>query len=219
MQGIQLLFLFECRLLLREVADDRGHTGHRLAQIVTGSLDLFALHLQLVDNGVLSLANGLDLFPSDTPEIEDDDHGDDVGSDHPPRQQPVSLNIDLQKALLIAHGTFSTDGLYVKGVLAATQVVERHTVGQGITVAPVFILPLHPVHELQTLALVVVAGSELHSKGVLVVAQVDAVGLVEGLWQDDSFAILMTCQDFLLANEQLCQHHAWQGILVGNALL
>ena len=41
MEGIELLTLLEVFLLLREVTNDRGHTGHGLTQVIAGGLDGF----------------------------------------------------------------------------------------------------------------------------------------------------------------------------------
>ena len=93
----------------------------------------------------------------------------------------MALDVDLEGTLLIADGTFGADGLHVEDIFATAQIGERHTVYQGITVAPVFVLAFHPVHELQALTLVVVTSAKLDGERVLVVAEVDLVGLVHGL--------------------------------------
>ena len=66
----ELLTLLKVFFLLREVTDDRGHSGHRLAQVVAGSLDGFALHLQFCDNCSLTVSDGPNLFQTDMPEVD-----------------------------------------------------------------------------------------------------------------------------------------------------
>ena len=128
-------------------------------------------------------------------------------------------NRNLERALLVTDGTLGTDGLHVQCIFAAGEVAEGDTVCQSVTVAPVFILAFHPVHKLQAFALVVVTGCELDGECILVVSQFKSVGLVEGLWQHDALLVHMTCQDLLLADEQLGEHHAWKGVGVVVALL
>ena len=69
----------------------------------------------------------------------------------------------------------------MEGIFAATQVFEGHTVGQRITVAPVFVLTFHPIHELQALTLIVVTCCKLDGEGVLVVGEFNLISLVHGL--------------------------------------
>ena len=218
-EGVELLTLFECLLLLGEVADDGGHTGHRLTQILTGGLDLLTLKGEFTDDSLLTGLDDSQLLDTDAPEVDDDEQDDDIGQNHPPRQEPVAGNRNLERALLVTDGTLGTDGLHVQRIFAAGEVAEGDTVCQSVTVAPVFILAFHPVHKLQAFALVVVTGCELDGECILVVSQFKSVGLVEGLWQHDTLLVHVTCQDLLLADEQLGEHHAWKGVGVVVALL
>ena len=79
--------------------------------------------------------------------------------------------------------------------------------GQSVTITPVLIFAFHPVHKLQTLTLVIVTCRKLDGEGVLVMFQLQAIGLVECLCQYHAILILVASQDFLLADKELCQHH------------
>ena len=77
----------------------------------------------------------------------------------------------------------------------------------GVAVAPVVVTTFHPVHELETFALVVVTCSKLDGECVLIVAQLYLAALVEGRCQDDLTIINMSSQNFFLTNKQLGQHN------------
>ena len=124
------------------------------------------------------------------------------------------LDGDGECALLVADSTLGADGLHVERVVATGQILEGHTVSQCITIAPVFVEAFHPVHELQTLALVVVTARELDGEGVLIMSQYEVVGLVECLRQYGTVVILMSGENLLLANEELCEHYARQGVVL-----
>ena len=218
-EGVKLFALLECLLLFGEVTDDRSHAGHRLTQILTGGLDLLTLQGEFTDDSLLAGLDDSQLLDADAPEVDNHEQDDDVGENHPPRKQPVAGDVDLEYTLLVTDGTLGTNGLHVQCILAAGEVAEGDTVRQSITVAPVFVLAFHPVHKLQALALVVVTGSELDGECILVVTQFEFVRLVEGLWQHDTLLVHMTSEDFLFADKQLCEHHAWQGVSVVVGLL
>ena len=201
MEGVQLLATFHRRLVFGHVADNGGHTRHRLAKLITGKLDFLALTCQLVDNGLLAAPDSLELLDAITPDGDNDNQDNHINREHPPRQPPRTVHDDLQGALLIADSTVGTDGFHVEGVFPAAQVVELHTMQQCITIAPVVVEAFHPVHELETLALVVVAGSKLDGEGALVVVQLYLIAFIEGLWKNDVAIILHTRLDFPFADK------------------
>ena len=218
-EGVELFALFERALLLGQVTDDRCHAGHGLAQLVARCLDFLALQFQLFDDGLFLALDLPHLVDTNLPDIEYDDDGRCIDQEHPPRQVPRAVDDHLDDALLIAHGAISVQGFHVEYIFAAAQVVERHAMIDGIAVAPVLVKPFHPVHELQSLALVVVACRELDGKGVLVALQLDAVALVERLCQQYISVVDVAYLYLFLADEQLCQHHAGQRAgVVGNVV-
>ena len=87
--------------------------------------------------------------------------------------------------------------------------------GQGVAIAPVFVAAFHPVHKLQSFALVVVASCKLDGEGVLLVGQFKHTAFVESLWQYYSAVILVACLYFCLAYEKLCQDDSREGAGVG----
>ena len=82
----------------------------------------------------------------------------------------MALNIDINGSFLIADCTFCAYGFNMQSIFTTGQILESHTVSQSITIAPVFILAFHPVHELQTLTLVIVSCSKFNRKGVLLMS-------------------------------------------------
>ena len=131
----------------------------------------------------------------------------------------MALDVDDQGTFLVADGPLSADGLHMQGILAAGEILEGHAVGQCVTIAPVVILALHPVHELETLALVVVSCCELDGEGVLALSQFEPVGLVECLGEHHTALILVPRDDLLLSDVQLGEHHAGKGGLFVRGLL
>ena len=69
----------------------------------------------------------------------------------------------------------------MESIIAAAEVGEVDTMAEGIARFPIVIESLHPIHKLQTFALVVVARSKLDAERVLVVGEHDALALVERL--------------------------------------
>ena len=126
----------------------------------------------------------------------------------------MACDFDDECPFLVTDGTLSADSLYVKRVFTAGKIAEGDTVGEGITVAPVFVLTFHPIHELQTLALVVVSCCELDGEGVLVVSQLQIVRLVESLRQYYTLVVHVARHDLFLSDVELGEHHSRQGILV-----
>ena len=153
------------------------------------------------------------MFDTDAPEVDDDESNDDIGNDHPPGEQPVALDGNRECTFLVADSSLGTDGLHMEGVAATTQILEGHTVSQGITIAPVFILTFHPVHELQTFTLVVVTSSKLDRESILVVPEYNFVGLVHRLTKNHTASVFMTCEHLFFADEHLCEHYTRQRVL------
>ena len=122
----------------------------------------------------------LNLADTIAPDDKNYNGDNDIYCQHPPRQPPGTVDGDFEFTFLIADGTVGTDSFYVKHIVATTQVLELHTVQHGIAVTPVVVATLHPVHKLQSLTLVVVAGSKLDGEGVLAVLQFYLAALVEG---------------------------------------
>ena len=162
------------------------------------------------------MLDGLNLFQTYSPEIDDNCQHDDVGCNHPPRQQKVALHGYLQYAFLGTYGTLGVDGFYVQGIAACFQIVECHAVRQGVTIAPILIAALHPVHKLQTFTLVVVSGCKLDGECVLTMTQVYATCFVQGLIQYHLAVILVTSQHLFLTYEQLGEHYSWQLFLLSS---
>ena len=187
-----------------------------MAQIITCSLNLLALKFQLAYHGLFSVLDGLELLDTYTPEVDNQGKHDDVGCNHPPRQQEVALNVYLNHTLLSTYCTLSVNGLYMQNVATCLQIVECHTVSQGVTIAPILITTLHPVHKLQALTLVIVTSSKLDGECVLTMTQVNAACLVQSLIQYYISVILMSCQHLFLANKQLGKHYSWQLLLLGS---
>ena len=88
-ESIELLTLLKVFLLLGEITDDGGHTGHGLTQVIAGGLDGLTLQLQFCDDRSLTVSDGLELFQTDTPEVEAYQNDDGIGEKHPPRQKPM----------------------------------------------------------------------------------------------------------------------------------
>ena len=126
----------------------------------------------------------------------------------------MTVNDNLNTTLLVADSTIGTYGFDVERIAAATQVLEPHTMQQGITVAPVVVKSFHPVHELQAFSLVIVTCGKLDGNVVLAIGQFNLVTLVEGLGQYDTAIVFMSCLNFLFTNKQLGQHDTWQRLLV-----
>ena len=210
MQRVELFAALQTLLAHGHVADDGSHACHRLAQFVAGELDFLALALEFLDDGVALLPGLLVLVDAVAPDDDNDDEYDDVEREHPPGEPPGTVHVDVEDALLIADGTVGTDGLDVEAVVATAQAVELDAVEQGVAIAPVVVKSLHPVHELQALALVVVAGGKLDGDGALAVVELYLVAFVECLGQDDVAVVVDAGEYLLFADKQLCQHDTGQ---------
>ena len=121
-------------------------------------------------------------------------------------------HVNGQGTFLVTDSSVGTDSLDMERIFSAGQITEGHAMGEGISVFPVIVETFHPVHELQTLTLVVVTCSKLDGKRVLVVVQFQFRGLIEGLRQKNITIVFMSCEHFFLSQEQLGEHHPGQSI-------
>ena len=179
MERVKLLASFHGCLSLCHISNNGCHTCHRLSKLVTGELDFLALASQFVNNGLLASPDALELVDAITPYGNNDDEDDDIDGEHPPGQPPRTVDDDFQGTLLIADSTIGTDCFHVQNIFATAKIMELHAMQQGITISPVVVEPFHPVHELETFALIVVTGSKLNGEGALAVVQLNLIALVE----------------------------------------
>ena len=218
MQRVHLLLLVNRCGCIRYITDYRRHSRHRLSQVVAGSLQFLSLACQFIDNLLFLRPYIIDALRHRAVDIHRSDNHNHIHENHPPLHPPGVGYLDYEHAFLSAHSTVSAHGLHVQGVFSACEVFKRHSVLQRVGIAPLLVESLHPIHKLESLALVVVACREFYRECVLTAGQFYLVALVEGLRQRHHSVVSMSCLYLRLTDKQLSQHHLRQRVGVVLAL-
>ena len=212
MQRVHLLLLVNRSSGIRYISDYRRHSCHRLSQVVAGSLQFLSLACQFIDNLLFLSPYIIDSLRHRAVDIHRSDNHNHIHENHPPLHPPGVGYLDYEHAFLSAHSTVSAHGLHVQCIFAALQFLECHSVLQGVGIAPFVVESFHPIHELQSFALVVVAGREFQAECVLTAHQFQFVALVESLGQGHHSVVFVSCLYLCFSDKQLCQHHSRQRV-------